>query len=91
MVEIIRICKESVPGIMTNALALERHENGKFKYWIGKFAPKDAPVPAGFDSVDFDAGTLAAVRLKGPESEIWGKEVMCYDHIIDQSMMVLEL
>ena len=76
---------------MTNALALMGHENGSFKYWIGKFSPASTPVPEGFDFVDFAAGNFAAVRLKGPEWEIFGNEPMCYDHVKKQGMDILDL
>ena len=83
--------KLTSPEIMTNALALMGHEDGAFKYWIGKFVPANTPVPNGFGHVDFSAGNFAAVRLKGLEWEIFGNEPMCCDHVKEHGMDVLDL
>ena len=66
---------------LDNAIGLMGHENGNFKYWIGRFAPAGTPVPEGFDYIDYDAGHMAFCRLKGQEDSIWGKEPMCCDHL----------
>ena len=83
--------KLTASGIMTNALALIGHENNSFKYWIGKFAPANTSVPEGFDCIDFESGNFVAVRLKGPEWEIFGNEPMCCDYVKEQGMEVLDL
>ena len=54
-------------------VGLERRaENQPFEYWIGMFAPEGTPVPEGFDSVDFPAGSLGTVWIRGPEDEVHG-------------------
>ena len=55
--------------------------SGVFKYWIGRFTPAGTPVPEGFDCIDYDAGHVGTCRLKGHENDIWGKEVMCFEHL----------
>ncbi len=52
-------------------VGLERHaDNAPFEYWIGMFTPADTPVPEGFLSVDFPAGSLGTCWIYGKEAEV---------------------
>ena len=52
-------------------VGLERRREGDpFEYWLGMFVPTKTPVPAGFQSIDFDAGHLGTCWLYGPEKEV---------------------
>lgn len=46
-------------------------EGEPFEYWIGVFLPLDAPVPAGYDSLDFNAGEIAVFWICGKAPDIY--------------------
>ena len=73
-----------------NGIGLMGHEDGAFKYWIGKFTPANTPVPEGFDYMDYDAGYIAACRLKGQEDNLWGNEPMCCDYLQAEGYKMLD-
>ena len=47
---------------------------GPSEYWVGMFLKAGAPVPEGYQYVDFPAGRLGVAWLKGPEWEIYSAE-----------------
>ncbi|MGI6238455.1 MAG: hypothetical protein ACOYI5_02390 [Christensenellales bacterium] len=59
-----------------------------FEYWVGIFAPPDAPVPEGFEFVDFAPAKLGVVWIRGAQGEIYGNEAACADYLEKNGMKV---
>ncbi|MDO4565192.1 MAG: GyrI-like domain-containing protein [Clostridia bacterium] len=57
-------------------------EGEEFNYWIGAFLPPDAPVPEGYDSLDFDAGEIAVCWVYGKEPDIYFH--CCFDRLKEE-------
>lgn len=56
-------------------IGLMRWKEGEpFQYWIGMFLPAGAAVPAGYGSVDFDAGTLGICWMHGLDNDCFAQE-----------------
>jgi len=67
---------------INDGMALMGHENGVFKYWIGRLTPANTPVPEGFGHVDFPAGSLGACLVYGKEPDVYCREPECCDRMI---------
>ena len=78
------------PEGMDNAIGLCGHENGVFKYWIGKFTTAGSPVPEGFDYIDYEPGHVGICCIKGPEDGIYCNEPMCCDRLKAEGFNVLD-
>lgn len=57
-------------------------EGEPFAYWIGVFMPLDAPVPDGYESVEFKACEIAVCWIYGKEPEIYS--TCCLDALKQQ-------
>lgn len=69
---------ESAPGSEDGCVGLMNCGSGDdFAYWIGRFAPESAPVPDGFDFLDFSECELGVCWILGKEPEIYCKEDAC--------------
>ncbi|HEX3026747.1 MAG TPA: AraC family transcriptional regulator [Clostridia bacterium] len=63
-------------------IGLMRWKDGeKFEYWIGMFLPEGTEAPEGYEFVDFPASNFGVCWLRGPESEIYGKEDKCAERL----------
>ena len=71
-------------------IGLMRWKEGEpFEYWIGMFRPKDTPVPAGFDFVDFPESTLGVVWLYGKEGNLYSHEDACGNTLVQRGETVI--
>jgi predicted transcriptional regulator YdeE len=55
--------------------------DSEIQYRIGYFAPKDTPVPDGFEYVDFPAGNIAVCLVQGKQHEVFFQEANCVKRI----------
>ncbi len=62
-------------------IGLIKHTGDLFEYWIGMFCPEDAPVPDGFEAIDFSYNALGVCWIYGPESEVYACIRRCYDEV----------
>lgn len=63
-------------------------DDDPLQYWIGMFAAAGTTVPEQFDYMDFPAGELGVVWVRGPESEIYGQEKKCAQACLDAGMRI---
>lgn len=59
-------------------------EPDRFDYWIGLFAPTDAPVPEGFNSLDLPEMTCGVGWIKGTEPQIYWEQHKVMDALLAQ-------
>lgn len=55
-----------------------------FEYWIGLFAPSDAKVPEGFDSLNLPDVTYGVGFIKGTEPQIFLADEKVHEALLEQ-------
>lgn len=71
-------------------IGLMRFREGEpFEYWIGMFLQEGAPVPAGFDFVDFPESALGVCWLYGEEGSLYGLEHICYQKLLEEGHKIV--